>query len=158
MPEKNKRVNLQVKIELRTIDKNNWYECTQLSVIEEQKNFFPVPVVFWMAESKYNGDFKELAVYHQDEIVGFCVYGIDPDDGSPWIIALMIDKKYQGKGFGRETVKELVNLIWKNCDCNRIIIGHRPSNEIAGKLYESLGFERTGQIIDGEIIRCLLLN
>jgi diamine N-acetyltransferase len=129
----------------------SWYECTQLSVAEEQKIVFPVPVVFWMAESKYNSDLKELAVYYQDEIVGFCVYGIDPDDGNPWIIALMIDKKYQGKGFGRETVKELINLIWKNCDCNKIIIGHRPNNVIAEKLYESLGFERTGQIIDGEL-------
>jgi len=145
-----------VKVELKEVNKNNWYECTRLSVSEEQKKIFPVSVVYWMAMARYKTHLYELAVYNNNIIVGFCVYSLkSPDDGNPWIVSIMIDKKYQKRGFGREAVKEIINLIKSSCNCKKIMIGHRPENTLAGKLYESLGFNDSGQIVDGEVIRCL---
>jgi len=34
------------------------------------------------------------------------------------------------------------------------MIGHKPDNMIAARLYERVGFIETGDIINGEIIRC----
>ncbi|SHI89479.1 GNAT family N-acetyltransferase [Lutispora thermophila] len=145
-------------ISLKEITADNWYECTKLSVTEEQKNIFPVPVVYWMAMSKYeyNNQLELFAVYHKDLIVGVVAYGIDPDISAPWITTVMIDQKYQGKGYGREAVKYLVDLIIKRHSCKKIIIGHRPDNHVAAKLYESLGFQKI-ELKEDEIIRCLQL-
>jgi diamine N-acetyltransferase len=113
----------------------------------------------WIAESKYVDDFELRAVYWDDYLIGFLVFCKKPDeDGNHWIPALMIDKNYQGKGYGKTAMKKLIDLM-ELMSCKRIMIGHRPDNLIAGELYESLGFKKTSEeIIDGEIIRLLLLT
>ncbi|MDA1478014.1 GNAT family N-acetyltransferase [Bacillus changyiensis] len=145
-------------ISLKEINATNWYECTELSVSEEQKKIFPVSVVYWMASSKYeyNNELELLAVYYENLIVGVVAYGIDPDIHAPWITTVMIDEKYQGKGYGKEAVKQLIDLIVKRHHYKKIMIGHRPNNDVAAKLYESLGFHEIEQTED-EIVRCLQL-
>ncbi|MDR6551875.1 ribosomal protein S18 acetylase RimI-like enzyme [Paenibacillus qinlingensis] len=70
----------------------------------------------------------------------------------------MIDENHQGKGYGKTTMKQLIELI-ESMGCKKIMIGHRPNNLIAGEMYESLGFKKASEeIIDGEIIRLLQLN
>lgn len=147
-----------MSITLKEINADNWYECTKISVTEEQKKIFPVPAVYWMAMAKYeyNNELELFAVYHEDLIVGLVAYGIDPDINAPWITTVMIDQRYQGKGYGREAVKQLIDLIIKRHGCKKIIIGHRTNNYVAARLYESLGFHEIEQKED-EIIRCLQL-
>jgi diamine N-acetyltransferase len=108
-----------------------------------------------MAECRYMPDWHEIAVYYDDLIAGFSVYCLDPDDNEYWISAFMIDEKYQHKGYGRAALKELILLIIKKRNRNKIYIGHRPENVIASHLYESSGFVDTGRRYGGEIIRCL---
>lgn len=139
-------------IRLKPVDKHNWYDCTQLEVSERQKEIFPVPVVYWLAESAYCG-FHPLAVYSDDELVGFTVYAQDPDDGSYWIMAMLIDRHHQRKGYGRLAMQELMRHIMDTYDCDKLILGHRPNNMHAASLYESLGFAVIDQTED-EIIRC----
>ncbi|TDQ33769.1 diamine N-acetyltransferase [Aureibacillus halotolerans] len=134
----------------------NWYECTQLKVKPEQLNVFPAPVVYWIAESKYVDGFTLRAIYSKEILVGFLVFCTTPDqDDNYWIPALMIDEKHQGKGHGKAALEALIQLMSMS-HCKRIMIGHRPDNPIAGKLYETLGFKKVSEeVIDGEIIRVL---
>lgn len=142
-------------VELQEITKDTWYKCTQLEVSAKQKSYFPVPVVYWMAECRYMSQWHELAITCEDNIIGFTVYGLDPDNNEYWIIAFLIDKEYQGRGYGKEAVKALIALIKNRHNPSKVYIGHRPNNEIASNLYESLGFTDTGERHGGEIIRCL---
>ncbi len=146
-----------MKLSLKDVSINNWYECTQLSVTEEQKQVFPAPIVYWIAESKYVTDFEPLAIYFDKDIVGFIVYCSAPDnEGNYWIPALMIDAMYQGKGYGKEAMIQLVDLMKGKYNCQKIMIGHREENVIADRLYQSLGFVRiSNELIDGEIVRLL---
>jgi len=144
-----------MSVNLRAVTKSNWFQCTQLEVTIEQKQLFPAPVVYWIAESKVVEDFEPLAVYHDEELVGFIVCCNAPDDdGNYWIPALMIDAKYQRRGFAKAAMLELIRYMRTNYACDRWMIGHRPNNAAAGKLYESLGFIKAGEV-DGEIIRLL---
>ena len=59
-----------------------------LEVTDEQKSFFPVPPVYWLAESAYCGMIP-LSLYAKGELVGFTVYAMDPDDRSCWIMEFM---------------------------------------------------------------------
>lgn len=121
------RERFRLTVELRPVDQSNWYACTQLEVAEEQKNVFPVPVVYWLAESAYCG-FTPLAMYTGEQLVGFAVCAIDPEDGSNWIMAYMIDHKFQHRGLGRSGMEELIRYIKKKHSCDKIVLGHRIEN------------------------------
>jgi len=136
--------NIQPKVTLRPIDQSNWYACTQLEVTDEQKNVFPVPPVYWLAESAYCG-FTSLAIYTDEQLVGLSVHAIDPDDGSYWIMAYMIDQRFQRNGLGRSGMKELMRYMKEMHACDKIVLGHRPNNEHAASLYASLGFEEVSR-------------
>ncbi|MBY0119730.1 GNAT family N-acetyltransferase [Paenibacillus xylanexedens] len=144
-------------IQLKSVSEGNWYACTQLNVTEEQKKSFPAPVVYWIAESKVVEDFRPMAIYFDSDLVGFAMYSDKPDhEDNYWLFALMIDTKYQGRGYGREALRKLIDLMKESLKCKRIMIGHRPENGIAGNLYESLGFQRVSEgLIDGEVVRLL---
>ncbi|WP_394189004.1 GNAT family N-acetyltransferase [Paenisporosarcina quisquiliarum] len=141
-------------VTLREVDKSNWLECTQLEVGEGQKATFPVPVVYWIAESKVDSSFVPMAIYADDLLVGFLVYGVDPDDGEYWLIALLIDQKYQRQGLGRATIRELIRHLQSEYGCTKLTLGHRPDNGEAEALYVSLGFNVVVRT-ESEIIRCL---
>src|SRR5690606_8422391 len=94
---------------------------------------------YWLAESAYCG-FTPLDMYVEDQLVGFTVYAVDPDDGSYWIMAYMIDHKFQHRGFGRSCMEELIHYIKEKHACHKIALGHRPENIQAFSLYASFGF------------------
>ncbi|WP_150267592.1 GNAT family N-acetyltransferase [Paenibacillus tepidiphilus] len=145
-----------MSIALRPVSAENWYECTQLKVKPEQLAVFPAPVVYWIAESRFVEAFELRAVYSGDILVGFIVFCAKPDeDGNCWIQALMIDDEHQGKGYGKAAMQRLLETM-SRLQCRRIMVGHRPDNQIADQLYASLGFQKISEeAIDGEIIRLL---
>jgi len=144
-------------ITLHPVTKENWYACTELQVTSTQAAIFPVPVVYWLAESKVEPSYHPMAIYVDDTLVGFLVYGIDPDDGEYWLIALLIDAQYQRRGYGKAAINALVERLKTTYLCQRIWVGHRPANSAAAGLYAALGFVLTHVATDGEIIRCLTL-
>ncbi|MCR2805931.1 GNAT family N-acetyltransferase [Paenibacillus soyae] len=145
------RTRLRPAVELRPVDAGNWYACTQIEVTEEQKNIFPVPLVYWLAESAYCG-MTPLAIYAASRLVGLAVYAADPDDGSYWVMAFVIDRRYQSLGLGRAAMEELLRHMKEKHGCDRIRLGHRPENERAARLYASLDF-REIERNDREIVR-----
>ncbi|WP_282940038.1 GNAT family N-acetyltransferase [Paenibacillus sp. RC67] len=134
-------------IQLKAITSDNWQQCVRLSVHQEQERFV-APNVYSILQSKFESDKIPLAVYSDDTPVGFVMYGCDPEDGCYWIIRLMIDKKQQGKGYGRAALLQAIELIRAQPDCSQDIkISYKPENAGAERLYESLGFHKTGEMI-----------
>ena len=150
------------KIAIRDVDRSNWLQCTQLAPTEEQKDAFPWAVVYWLAESRFETSYRPMAIYAGETLVGFSVYGKDPEDGSYWIVALLIDAKYQRLGYGRSAVSALVDLMHSRHSCTQITVGHRPENTAAGALYESIGFRELAEYPTGhdntEVLRQLKLS
>lgn len=144
------------EISLRPVDQHNWYACTQLEVSDEQKHVFPVPAVYWLAESAYCG-FTPNAVYAGEQLVGLTVHAVDPDDSSHWIMAFMIDRNYQNRGLGRAGMEKLISHLADSSGCDKIMLGHRPDNKIAYHLYDSLGFQKMDRNAH-EIIRELNMH
>lgn len=127
------------KVHIRPVDQTNWYDCTELQVTKEQQNVFPVPAVYWLAESAYCG-FTPLALYHFEQLVGLAIYAVDPEDGSYWIMAYFIDHQHQRKGYGLSGMRMLIHYIREKHGCDTIILGHRVENWQAAKLYDAAGF------------------
>ncbi|WP_246317509.1 GNAT family N-acetyltransferase [Paenibacillus agri] len=145
------RDRLYSGVQLSPIDHSNWYACTQLEVTAEQKEVFPVPAVYWLAESAYCG-FTPLAIYADAQLVGLAVYAVDPKDGAYWIMAYMIHHKFQHRGLGTAGMRALLRTIQEKHACDKIILGHRAENEVASRMYVSLGFAEISRN-EGEVIR-----
>jgi diamine N-acetyltransferase len=144
-------------ITLRDLTSKNWYECVKLSVREDQKGFV-ASNAFSIAEAHFNPEFITQAIYAEEIMVGFTMYGRDPESGKYWIIRLMVDQRYQGKGYGRATMVQVIDILSKMPGCDRIFISYEPENEVAECLYNSLGFHPTGEFTGGEKVSCLVVS
>jgi Acetyltransferases, including N-acetylases of ribosomal proteins len=142
------------QIRIADITRDNWFEAARLRVREDQTAVYPCPVVFWIAESKFETHYRPKAIYDDDRMIGFLVYGLDPDDGRYWLITFMIDEKHQGKGYAKHAIAAFLRYFKDNCEAGEIVLGHRPDNAAAAALYEKTGFRVTGEMIGGEVIRC----
>lgn len=135
---------------LKEVGRENWEECANLRLRTSQGGLI-APNLYSIAESKVEATFLPLAIYSENTMVGFIMWGIDPDDGEYWIYRLMIDEKYQGKGFGKAAVLEVLKQLQER-GAGRVYVGYKPQNVVAASLFASLGFERTGQMLQGEFV------
>ncbi len=141
-----------MKITLREITPENFSECIKLKVADNQKSFVATNLMS-IAQSKVYPFGIPSAVYNDEELVGFTLYGQDPKSKKYYIVRLMIDEKFQGKGFGKQTTLKLIEEMGNNEDCNEIFLSFVSGNIGAEKLYLNVGFENTGETDeDGEII------
>lgn len=142
-------------ITLRPITRENWRECIRLKVAPEEERFVASNVGS-LAQAAYETECVPQAVYADDQMVGFLMYARNPDDGEYWIYRLMVAQKEQGKGYGRAALLAGLELLRAKPDCRQVFISWDTDNERAGQLYQKLGFEKTGEIVDGEIIARLV--
>lgn len=138
-------------IQFKEIDRDNFFDVIELRVSEKQKSFI-APNVFSLAQAKAFPECICLAIYHNDTLVGFTMYCMDFEDKEYWIYRLMIDAKFQGKGYGRAAMEKLIHHIKQDKEHQVIYISFEPENSGARHLYEKLGFEPDGRVIDGEIV------
>jgi diamine N-acetyltransferase len=130
-------------VTLRDLTPDNWQTCIRLKVRDDQSTFVATNV-YSVAESKIEPSLMPRAIYAGDEMVGFTMYGRDPADGSCWVVRLMIDQRYQGRGYGRAAMQAVIELLRAYPDCHDIYLGVEPDNPGAQKLYASLGFAPDG--------------
>jgi diamine N-acetyltransferase len=152
---------------IRPVTKDNWRELIRLKVRKDQEHFV-ASNVYSIAEAQFESDIDEVGrwishpygIYDGDTPVGFFMYGLNFD--SPrmqgFIIRLMVDEKYQGKGYGKFGVETMIQMISADERVKVIGISYEPENDPARKLYASYGFEETGEIVDGEALALLKLQ
>ncbi|MEZ5346386.1 MAG: GNAT family N-acetyltransferase [Pyrinomonadaceae bacterium] len=140
-----------MSISLREITKENFSECVKLKVAEGQEGFV-APNVYSIAQTKVYPANTACAVYDDDEMVGFVMYGLDEDDGRYYLGRLMIDEKFQNRGYGRAAVLEVIQKAREIDGCEKLYLSIVPGNTSAEKLYSDIGFEKTGEILEGEIV------
>ena len=71
----------------------------------------------------------------------------------------MIDKRYQGRGYGRQTLKLALDFV-RTFPCGQAEyceISYEPENTVAKKLYQSFGFEENGEMDGEELVAVLKL-
>lgn len=133
-----------MNIELRPVDANNWEACIQLKAKPEQAGFI-ASNLYSIAQVQFLEGFVAMAIYAEETMVGFTMYGPDEDDGNYWIYRLMIDAKYQGRGYGRQALHQVVDQIRSKPDRTDVImLSYHPDNKHASALYAQAGFEEIG--------------
>lgn len=140
-------------VTLVEIDRYNYLHVMDLAVAPEQKPFVATNQ-YSLAQAYVQPECVPLALYAENKPVGFAMYCLDTDDRQYWIFRLMIDQRYQGRGYGRAAMLLLIDRIRSEMDeaHDRIYISFEPENKIAKSLYESLGFVPDGRRAYGEIV------
>jgi len=150
---------------LQTVTAENWREIIKLKVREDQ-NGFVASNLYSIAESQFgyedegHWDFYPFGAYVGDEPVGFVMYCFNFDHSrfQAFIMRLMVDEKYQGKGYGREIMRQILDVFRENAEIKKVGISYEPHNEAARKLYASLGFVEPGEMLDDETLAVLSLH
>lgn len=67
------------------------------------------------------------------------------------ICQIFIDKRYQGKGYGKQALSLILSMMTEDGKYNQVYVSYIRGNETARKPYESLGFVHTGFEFEGTI-------
>ncbi len=138
-------------LRLEAIDRHNFRDIVALSVDDAQKTYI-ASNLYSLAQAYVQPECVPLAVYEKNEPVGFVMYAMDEDEREYSIYRVMIDKRYQSRGFGREALRLLLERLQADRERHVIFISFAPENAWAKALYESVGFVSDDRIEDGELI------
>jgi len=96
------------------------------------------------------------AIYAGDDPVGFVMlsWNVTPQPGiiGPWFLwRLLIDERFQGRGFGREALRLIVELIRAE-GATELLTSYQPGDGEPWPFYEKFGFVPTGEIDGTEVV------
>ena len=128
-----------MNINFREIDKTNYNTCIMLKVAEQQKDYV-ASNEFSLVQAAYEEDLYPLAIYDDDEIVGFLLYDYDQELEGWSFSRFMIDINHQNKGYGTIALRKFLEFFHNKFPNEKIYTSVEIDNEIAIKLYEGFGF------------------
>ena len=159
-------------LSLQRIDGRNVWDILKLKVSKEQQSYVAgndVSLIEAYISKTENGQIFPFGIYKDDVPVGFLMIGFGTDsswDDAPAIAQnnydlrrLMIDTKYQGRGYGKEALNLALEFI-RTFPCGRAEycwLSYEPENKVARDLYRSFGFVETGEKDGEELIAVLKL-
>ena len=134
-------------VSLKDVTVANFRDCVRLQVAASQRDYV-APNVHSLAQAYVNRRLTPLAVYDgslfvrdpgpDDRMVGFAMYQVW--DEVAFVMRLMIGEAYQGRGYGRAAMVELIRRMRLIPAVRTIGTSVVPENVAATRLYESLGF------------------
>ncbi|MGN7116803.1 GNAT family N-acetyltransferase [Lysinibacillus odysseyi] len=140
-------------MKLVEVSEQNWLKVIFLSTSDKMPAIceeFVASNALSLVQAQFEPFWVTKVIEAEDALVGFTMYGFVPEDQQYVICRLMIDHKFQGKGYGRKAMELIIAELQKNEDCDAIYLSTEPHNEVAKKLYKSLGFKSTNRVVDGE--------
>ena len=151
--------------EIHPVTKSNWQELIKLKVHDDQKHFV-ASNLYSIAQVQFGDDYAghwdlhAFGIYEGDTPVGFFMYGYDFEypKQQAFIFRLMVDEKYQGRGFGHFAMEKMLEIFRADERIAHVGISYEPENDIARKLYAGLGFVETGEILGDETLAVLKIR
>ncbi len=148
-----------VTVTLREITEDNAQSVLALRTTPDQERFVST-VAYSLEEAaehpQANPWFR--AVYADEQPVGFVMLSWDvepqpPEINGPWFLwKLLIDHRHRRKGYGREVVRQVVELV-RGQGAIELLTSHVPDDGGPAGFYARLGFVPTGELDpEGEII------
>ena len=164
-----------IKLRKISILDDSMKECIELDFLPEQTGFVADNSVSLAEAYDVNKEYAETgegdiavpyAVYENDTMVGFVMYGYFPpgEEGDDeayctkehhyYVWRLLVDKNHQGRGIGREAVRQVMEEIKaKPCgEATYCYVSYEPTNIASKTTFASYGFEEDGRVNDGETV------
>ena len=142
------------QVHLEKITWDNYSRITKLRVTKEQDDYVARNtnslIHAYIALSQGEITPYPFGIYLGKKPIGFVMIGYNGwEEGDPefmkntyFIWRFMIDKRYQGKGYGRLAFRLALDFVrtFPNGPSDICWLSYEPENEVAKKLYASFGF------------------
>ena len=136
-------------VHLKPVTAENLDAVLMLKVNDDQKRFVTSTAESLAQAYVYPKTAFPFAVYSDDTIVGFIMMGYYEEKKYYTLWKLMIDRQYQGRGYGKAALELGVVFLKERFRVKEIFTGVIPENKAAKNLYRSVGFEDTGLFENG---------
>lgn len=134
-------------VTLEEISRSNVHAVLALEVSEEQKAGYPRSNGYSIAEGLFPPDDDAVcmrAICKDREPVGFLMTSEAPEVGACFLWRMMIDQRHQGRGYGAEAMRLLIERLEAEGNPRVLLLTHLAGNSDAGSFYKRLGFSYTG--------------
>lgn len=156
--------NVTAHVELREITDDNRDAVCAVRVRPDQKKFVAsVKKSLKQARTTPQASPWYRAVYADDVPVGFVMlsWAVPPGTrgvvGSYFLWRLLIGAEFQGRGYGRAALAEIIELVRAD-GATELFTSYQPGKGEPWPFYRGFGFQPTGEIDDGEIVLRLALT
>lgn len=139
-------------MELRAITEQNYQKILDLSTGAGQEEFVARNVRSLAQAWVFRDRARPYALYEGEEPVGFIMFDWRPEKKWVEIWRLMIDHRFQGKGYGRAAVRKALEFLRESGLFDKVQINYVEENQGAKHLYRSLGFQETGAMEGNEVV------
>lgn len=136
-----------MNITFKPVTEENRADVLQLKVGNGQEHFIE-SVQQCLDEADKRKSWRPVGIYHGEELVGFAMYGFFWEYfpvGRVWMDRLLIDEKYQGKGYGKAALHLLLERLRKEYGRKKIYLSVIEGNDVAAGMYKNAGFRFTGR-------------
>lgn len=134
-------------MEFKRITDQNRKLVMELQLLPGQIHFIE-SVTECLDEAAQISSWNPYAIYENNNLVGFTMYGNIKEDKwgeRVWLDRLLIDKSYQGRGYGKKAVKLLSRKLFEEYPVDQIYLSVYSDNINAIHLYEKCGFHFNGE-------------
>ncbi len=135
------------EVSIKTILREKWDVIKTLSVNKEQSHFIETceQCLNDAKTNAYNMKWYFYGIYVGENLIGFAMHGKNKllFFSQVWLDRFMIDKKYQGKGYGKKSMVLILEKMYEDYRCKKIYLSVHEDNRTAIELYEKLGFKKT---------------
>ena len=138
---------------LKRIDESNFIDAFHLKLADSQEKFVSHPNRSLAQAYVYYHQCTPFGIYAGESLVGYVMVIYDHDTSEYNIWHLMIDRRYQGMGYGKQAVRLCIDYIRQEPfgPGNTVLLTCHKENTVAVSLYKSLGFQETGNWENEEI-------
>tara|TARA_Y100000768_G_scaffold352672_1_gene304433 strand:+ start:514 stop:972 length:459 start_codon:yes stop_codon:yes gene_type:complete len=126
-------------INLRDITKRNLISIIDLDVSEHQKDQVASNAVS-IAQGHYSNSAWFKGIFNDDIAVGFVMLDLIIEKNKCFLWRFMIDKKYQGKGYGKIALTQVIDYVKSLNVFDEIKTSYVPSENGAEGFYKNFGF------------------
>ena len=128
-------------IEIRKINRSNYEECIALKVRKDQENFVASNIRS-LVEAAYEPELHPLAIYNDDQMIGFVLYDFDEDIKGWSMSRFMIGEQFQHLGYGKAALQAFLSYFKTNYpSVDTLYTSAEVENKVAIHLYETYGFQ-----------------
>lgn len=136
-------------VQLKPVTQENLGAVLELKVAENQETFVSSTAESLAQAYVYTDTAFPFAVYDDGNPVGFIMLGYYEEKKYYTLWKLLIDRKYQGRGYGRKALELGIAFLKERFHVTEIYTGVLPGNNMAKSLYHSVGFKDTGLFENG---------
>ena len=144
------------RVQFREITADTVREICALSV-QENQNLFVTANATSIAEAYFSKHAWLRAIYSDSVPVGFIMLDERPEEAEYFLWRFMIDKRFQGRGIGRQAIQLLLTHVKSRPNSSELFTSVVQAKGGPEAFYKNMGFELTGEYEEGEALMRITL-